>query len=52
MPNMNRIAMRETVFQASAVNEVKKLHQVTMMARARRGPIRSPSQPPGIWKSE
>ena len=27
------------------------LHQVTMIASARRGPILSPNQAPGSWKS-
>jgi hypothetical protein len=36
-------------FQQNAVAQVKKLHQQTMRLSARRGPMRSPSQPPGIW---
>ena len=51
MPKMKRMATIDAAFQAKVVREVKILHQVTMIARARRGPILSPNQAPGIWKS-
>ncbi len=38
-------------FQAAAVRDVNTLHQVTMIASARRGPILSPSNPPGTWNN-
>src|SRR5580692_5479583 len=47
-PNRKRTVTIETAFQASVVAEVKIDHQVTIQVRARRGPTRSPSQPPGI----
>ena len=47
-PNRKRKTAIDTALQASAVTEVKTLHQVTISVSARRGPMRSPSQPPGI----
>ena len=47
-PNSARHAIMDAAFHASAVAEVKIDHQVTIRASALRGPIRSPSQPPGI----
>ena len=41
----------EAAFQASVVREVNILHQVTITASARRGPILSPNQAPGSWNS-
>src|SRR6202034_4132392 len=50
-PKMNRMASMDTAFQAKVVREVNILHQVTIIASARRGPILSPNQAPGSWKS-
>ena len=50
-PKMNRMATMDAAFQAKVVREVNILHQVTMIASARRGPILSPNQAPGSWKS-
>ena len=41
----------ETKLQAHPVAAVKKDHQITIRIRTRRGPIRSPSHPPGTSKS-
>ena len=51
MPKRKRQTAMDSALQVRAVAEVKRLHQVTMKASARRGPIRSPSHPPGIWNS-
>ena len=45
------MATIEAAFQAKVVREVNILHQVTIIASARRGPILSPNQAPGSWKS-
>src|ERR1700733_1041115 len=50
-PKMKRIASSDVAFQPAAVSEVKTLHQLTMIVNARRGPILSPSHPPGTWNS-
>ena len=47
-PKKNRKPAIEVALQASAVADVKIDHHVTISASARRGPMRSPSQPPGI----
>ena len=52
MPKINRITIMAVALHASAVKEVNRLHQQTISERALRGPMRSPSQPPGIWKME
>ena len=46
-PNSARMATSDETFQAQPVAAVKKDHQRTMRIRTRRGPMRSPSQPPG-----
>ncbi len=43
--------MSETAFQAHPVAAVNSDHQMTIRISTRRGPIRSPSQPPGISKT-
>ena len=50
-PKMKRMATMDAAFQAKVVREVNILHQVTIIASARRGPILSPNQAPGSWKS-
>ena len=40
----------DTAVEQNAVKQVNALHQQTTSDSARRGPILSPSQPPGIWK--
>jgi hypothetical protein len=50
-PNRKRNIAIDAAFQAAAVSAVNALHHVTMRASARRGPMRSPNQPPGIWNS-
>src|SRR5215475_1136457 len=47
-PNRKRIVAMDIAPHAAAVSEVKSDHHVTMMEKARRGPIQSPNQPPGI----
>ena len=49
-PNNARIATRDEPFQAQPVAAVNSDHQMTIRMSTRRGPIRSPSQPPGISK--
>src|SRR5581483_2365988 len=50
-PKNTWITSIEAEFQASAVKAVNTLHQLTTIVKARRAPMVSPSQPPGIWKS-
>ena len=50
-PNSARMTIREVAFQAQPVAAVKRDHQTTIRMSTRRGPMRSPSQPPGISKS-
>src|SRR6202453_3327375 len=50
IPKRKRINAIDPALQASTVAQVNRDHHVTMSVSARRGPIRSPSQPPGIWK--
>ena len=45
--NTQYTANIDAALQANPVAEVKIDHQVTISANARRGPMRSPSQPPG-----
>ena len=47
-PNSARIAISDAALQAQPVAAVKNDHQRTIRMRTRRGPILSPSQPPGI----
>src|SRR5436190_1908920 len=47
-PNRNRITSSDTRFQAQPVAAVKNDHQNTTRMSTLRGPILSPSQPPGI----
>ena len=49
-PNSARIVTSDDMFHAQPVAAVKKDHQMTILIRTRRGPILSPSQPPGISK--
>src|SRR4051812_28263480 len=52
MPNRKRQAIMEPALHMP-INEAQKMdHHATIPASARRGPKRSPSQPPGIWKIE
>ena len=48
IPNRKRIKAIEAALQANTVAQVNRDHQLTMSVIARRGPMRSPSQPPGI----
>jgi hypothetical protein len=50
-PNSARIAINDIPLHAQPVAAVKSDHQSTIRSRTRRGPILSPSQPPGISKS-
>src|SRR6266849_4950284 len=50
-PKSVRTTSREVSFHTQPVAAVKNDHQITMRIRTRRGPRRSPSQPPGISKS-
>ena len=50
-PKSARATTSETKFQTQPVAAVKIDHQITMRISTRRGPIRSPSHPPGISKS-
>ena len=43
--------MSDGAMHAQPVAAVKNDHQITIRISTRRGPIRSPSQPPGISKS-
>ena len=51
MPKQNRAMTREARFQTYPVAAVKTDHMITTRINTLRGPIRSPSQPPGISKS-
>src|SRR5207249_9516678 len=50
-PKMNRAISRDTKFHTHPVAAVKQDHITTTRMRTLRGPIQSPSQPPGISKS-
>src|SRR5207302_10506802 len=50
-PKKNRAMIREARFQTYPVAAVKTDHRITTRSNTLRGPIRSPSQPPGISKS-
>src|SRR5437867_1817556 len=50
-PNRKRVTSNEARFQTQPVAAVKKDHQSTTRISTLRGPILSPSQPPGISKS-
>ncbi len=47
-PKRKRVTHIEVKFHIQPVAAVKNDHQSTMRSRTRRGPIQSPSQPPGI----
>src|SRR5205809_448797 len=47
-PNKKRVTSSETRLQAQPVAAVKNDHQITTRMSTLRGPILSPSQPPGI----
>src|SRR5258706_258461 len=47
-PNKNRVTSSDTRFHAQPVAAVKNDHQSTTRISTLRGPILSPSQPPGI----
>ena len=49
-PNRKRKVSSDQKFQAQPVRIVNADHIVTTRMRTARGPIRSPSQPPGISK--
>ncbi len=51
MPNRNRTAANEATPLAAAVSAVMTDQYVTMPVNIRRGPKRSPNQPPGTWNS-
>ena len=51
MPKQNRAMTREARFQTYPVATVNTDHMITTRIKTLRGPIRSPSQPPGISKS-
>ena len=51
-PKRNRQIPMLTAPTITAVSDVNALHHSTISVNARRGPKRSPSQPPGIWKKE
>jgi hypothetical protein len=51
MPKSVRVTSSDARFQTQPVAAVKNDHQTTTRMRTRRGPMRSPSQPPGISKS-
>src|SRR5437762_12727608 len=48
IPKQNRQSTREIALHAQPVAAVKTDHMTTTRIRTLRGPIRSPSQPPGI----
>src|SRR5215471_456781 len=48
IPKRKRIVAMDPALQAPAVMEVKTDHHATIEAKARRGPIQSPSQAEGI----
>src|SRR2546428_9639025 len=50
-PNRNRVTSSAPRFQTQPVAAVKNDHQTTTRIKTFRGPIQSPSQPPGISKS-
>ena len=50
IPNRKRHTIIEPADQVAAVAAVKTDHHNTTPVSARRGPNRSPSHPPGIWK--
>src|SRR5436190_4329581 len=51
MPKKNLVATNEAKFQTHPVAAVKTDHMITTRISTLRGPIQSPSQPPGISKS-
>src|SRR5579862_1986929 len=51
IPNRNRTVAIDPAIHAIAVIDVNTDHHATIRVSARRGPIRSPSHPPGIWNS-
>src|ERR1041385_8171074 len=51
IPKQNRQATSEIMFHAQPVAAVKADHMSTTRISTLRGPMRSPSQPPGISKS-
>ena len=50
-PNRKRVTTREIWLHTQPVAAVKKDHHSTTRMRTLRGPIQSPSQPPGISNS-
>ena len=50
-PNRNRQTTRDARFQAQPVAAVNTDHMATTRISTFRGPIQSPSQPPGISKT-
>src|SRR6266851_2822181 len=50
-PKSARVTSRDVAFHTQPVAAVKNDHHTTTRVRTRRGPSRSPSQPPGISKS-
>src|ERR1043165_8401112 len=50
-PNRKRVTSSETRFQLQPVAAVKNDHHTTPLTSTLRGPISSPSQPPGISNS-
>jgi len=50
-PNRKRVATSEVKLQAQPVAAVKKDHHSTIRISTLRGPIQSPSQPPGTSNS-
>src|ERR1043165_2066567 len=50
-PNRKRVTSSDPKFQAQPVAAVKKDHQITTRMSTLRGPILSPSHPPGISNS-
>src|SRR5512133_2769638 len=50
-PNKNRVSHSDEKLQAQPVAAVKNDHHATMRIRTLRGPIQSPSHPPGISNS-
>jgi hypothetical protein len=51
MPIRNRQAISIGSEEAMPVRNVKTDHHTTTLAKAMRGPTRSPNQPPGIWNN-
>ena len=50
-PKSARVTMSDEGLHTQPVAAVKNDHQMTIRMRTRRGPILSPSQPPGISKT-